>query len=219
MRKILLIDDHPLIIEGYRMALLSSEVFAQDCIFEKAINCTEAKNKIDQALEEKENYTLAIVDLSLPQGEHSSWEDGGDIVRYIQKEMPNCLTITVTGRTEILVIYELVKNIRPTTIISKNEITPQLLVDIVRRVLQGESYQSPLVKKCLEEMVYKKIMYDDYNRMILSLLAKGHKLIDLEHYIPLSAPTIKKRIAKMKIAFESADSATLVQNAIKQGFV
>lgn len=219
MKKILLVDDHPLILEGYKMALLSSEMFANDCFFEKAANCTEAKNKIDQTLEEKENFMLAIVDLSLPKGEHSSWEDGGDIVRYIQKEMPNCLTITVTGRTEILVIYELVKNIRPTTIISKNEITPQRLVDIVRIVLQGKSYQSPLVKKCLEEMVYKKIMYDDYNRMILSLLAKGHKLIDLEHYIPLSAPTIKKRIAKMKVAFDSADSAMLVQNAIKQGFV
>ncbi|MGG5505600.1 MULTISPECIES: DNA-binding response regulator [unclassified Myroides] len=219
MKKILLVDDHPLIVEGYRMALQSNETFAQFFVFDKAFDCTEAKQKIDQANERGEPYELALVDFSLPKGPNSAWEDGGDIIRYIKKEMPSCRTITITGRTEILTIYEIVKNIRPTNIIGKNEITPQVLLDFVRAVLRGDSFQSPLVKQCLEEMVHKEVMYDDYNRAILILLAKGHKLIDLERHIPLSAPTIKKRIAKIKVAFGSPDSATLVQEAIKQGFV
>ncbi|MBB1140215.1 response regulator [Myroides sp. WP-1] len=219
MKKILLVDDHPLIVEGYRMALQSNETFAQFCVFEKAFDCTEAKQKIDQAIVEKEPYDLALVDFSLPKGQNSIWEDGGDIIRYIKKEMPSCRTVTITGHTEILTIYDIVKNIRPTNIIGKNEITPQVLIDLVSAVLRGDSFQSPLVKKCLEEMVFKEVMYDDYNRAILILLAKGYKLIDLEHHVPLSAPTIKKRIAKMKAAFGSPDSATLVQDAIKQGFV
>ena len=219
MKRILLIDDHPLIVEGYRMALSSHETIAQSYNFDRAFDCTEAKQKIDQAIAEKMPYELALVDFSLPKGECSTWDDGGDIIRYIKKEMPTCKTITITGRTEILTIYEIVKNIRPTSIIGKNEITPQVLIDIVTTVLRGEAYQSPLVKQCLEEMLYKEVMYDDYNRAILTLLAKGHKLIDLEHHVPLSAPTIKKRIAKMKTAFGSADSANLVQEAIRLGFV
>ena len=219
MNRILLIDDHPLIVEGYRMALQSNEAFAQACFFEKAFDCTEAKQKIDQAIDAKTPFDLALVDFSLPKGENSTWEDGGDIIRYIKKEMPSCSTISITGHTEILTIYEIVKNIRPTSIIGKNEITPKVLIDLVSAVLRGETYQSPLVKQCLEEMVYKEVMYDDYNRAILVLLAKGYKLIDLEHHVPLSGATIKKRIAKMKVAFGSSDSATLVQEAIKRGFV
>ncbi|WP_060872960.1 response regulator [Myroides odoratus] len=219
MKRILLVDDHPLILEGYRMALLSHAEFAQGYIFEKAFDCTEAKQKIDQAIAHKEPYDLALVDFSLPKGEESKWEDGGDIIRYIKTEMPTCRTITITGHTEILTIYDIVKNIKPTSIIGKKEITPQVLIDVVRLVITGHDYQSPLVKKCLEEMVAKEVMYDDYNRAILLLLAKGHKLIDLDQYVPLSAPTIKKRLAKMKAAFGVPDSATLLQEAIKQGFV
>jgi len=219
MRRILLVDDHPLIVEGYKMALSNHEAFATSFVFDKAGDCTEAKSKIDEAIANKAHYDLALVDFSLPKGDQSAWEDGGDIIRYIKKEMPNCTTATITGRTEILLIYDIIKNIRPTTIISKNEITPSLLISIVQALLSGENYQSPVVKHCLEEMVHKQIMYDDYNRAILTLLAKGHKLIDLEHHIPLSAPTIKKRIAKMKTVFGSSDSANLVQDAIKQGFV
>lgn len=219
MKRILLVDDHPLIVEGYRMALSGHEAIAQSYRFEGAFDCSEAKQKIDQAIEEEKPYDLALVDFSLPKGELSSWEDGGDIIRYIKKEMPSCRTITITGHTEILTIYEIVKNIRPTSVIGKNEITPQVLIDIVTRVLGGGTYQSPLVKQCLEKMLNKEVMYDDYNRAILILLAKGHKLVDLEKYIPLSTPTIKKRIAKMKTAFGSLDSANLVQDAIRLGFV
>lgn len=219
MKRILLVDDHPLILEGYRMALSGHGEFAQGWNFEKAFDCTDAKQKIDQAIAEQQAYEFALVDFSLPQGENSTWEDGGDIIRYMKKVMPTCKTITITGHTEILTIYDIVKNIRPTCIIGKNEITPQVLINLVHTVLEGNDYQSPLVKQCLEEMISKEVMYDDYNRAILLLLAKGHKLIDLEHYVPLSAPTIKKRIAKMKAAFGSVDSATLVQEAIKQGFV
>jgi len=219
MKRILLVDDHPLILEGYRMALLSHDVFAQGFTFEKAFDCTEAKQKIDEAIADQQPYEIALVDFSLPKGIEAVWEDGGDVIRYIQKEMPSCKTITITGHTEILTIYDIVKNIRPMSIIGKKEITPQTLIELVNLVLSGNSYQSPMVKHCLEEMVYKEVMYDDYNRAILLLLAKGHKLVDLEHYVPLAAPTIKKRIAKMKQAFGASDSATLVQEAIKQGFV
>ncbi|WP_410878062.1 DNA-binding response regulator [Myroides sp. DW712] len=219
MKRILLIDDHPLILEGYRMALLSHAAFAQDFIFEKAFDCTQAKQKIDEAIVNKQPYDIALVDFSLPKGDDSVWDDGGDIIRYLKKEMPSCKTITITGHREVLTIYDIVKNIRPTSIIGKNEITPQVLVDLVEAICSGNEYQSPMVKHCLEEMVYKEVMYDDYNRAILVLLAKGHKLVDLEQFVPLAAPTIKKRIAKMKVAFGAADSATLVQEAIKQGFV
>lgn len=219
MSRILLVDDHPLIVEGYVLALSKDLEYWGDITFEKSFDCTSAKENIDNAIETGIFFDLAIIDFSLPKNDVFKWEDGGDIVKYIQKVMPTCKTIILTGHTEVITLYNIFKNIKPNGLVSKHEITPENLIDIVRKVCSGERYQSEIVKHCLSEIVRKEMMYDDFNREILVLLSKGYKLQELDNHIPLSNPTIKKRLAKMKQVFEVADTATLVQEVIKQGFV
>jgi len=219
MSKILLVDDHPLIVEGYVLALSKSKAELGNIEFEKAFDCLTAKETIDAAAVRGESFKLAIVDFSLPTKEGGTLEDGGDIVAYIQKMMPNCKTIILTGHTEVITIYNIVKNIRPDGLVSKHEITPDNLLEIVKSVMGGERYQSDIVKHCLSEIVRKEVMYDDYNREILVLLSKGYKLQELENHIPLSNPAIKKRLAKMKNVFEVSDTANLIQLVLKEGFV
>ncbi|KUF37913.1 response regulator transcription factor [Myroides marinus] len=219
MSKILLVDDHPLIVEGYVLALSKSKAELGNIEFEKAFDCLTAKETIDAAAARGESFKLAIVDFSLPTKEGGTLEDGGDIVAYIQKMMPNCKTIILTGHTEVITIYNIVKNIRPDGLVSKHEITPDNLLEIVKSVMGGDRYQSDIVKHCLSEIVRKEVMYDDYNREILVLLSKGYKLQELENHIPLSNPAIKKRLAKMKNVFEVSDTANLIQLVLKEGFV
>ncbi|MHC5200904.1 response regulator [Myroides sp. LJL119] len=219
MLNILLVDDHPLIVEGYILALAKDKNTFVQANFEKAFDCQSAKECIDQFVERGQSFDLAIIDFSIPTASAEKLEDGGDIILYLNKQMPLCKTLMLTGHTEVLTIYEIVKNIRPDGLASKHEISPQSLITITNAVLQGERYQSDIVKHCLNEIVRKEMMYDDYNRAILVHLAKGYKLQELENHIPLSNPTIKKRLAKMKTAFGVNDTATLVQNAIKLGFV
>lgn len=219
MSRILLVDDHPLIVEGYVLALSKDSEYWGDISFHKSFDCTSAKESIDYSIETGNPFDLAIVDFSLPKGEKVHWNDGGDVVSYIQKVMPNCKTMILTGHTEVITLYNIFKNISPNGLVSKHEITPENLIDIVRKVCSGERYQSNIVKHCLSEIVRKEMMYDDFNREILVLLSKGYKLQELENHIPLSSPAIKKRLTKMKQVFEVSDTATLVQEVIKQGFV
>ncbi|WP_121964489.1 response regulator [Myroides sp. N17-2] len=219
MSKILLVDDHPLIVEGYVLALSKEKLGLGNVEFDKSFDCSSAKVIIDDAVSKNEPYELAIVDFSLPNKDNSPLNDGGDIVAYIQKAMPECRTIILTGHTEVITIYNIVKNIRPDGLVSKHEITPDNLVEIVKSVFNGARYQSDIVKHCLSEIVRKEVMYDDYNREILVLLSKGYKLQELENHIPLSNPAIKKRLAKMKHVFEVSDTANLIQLVLKEGFV
>ncbi|MEC4112999.1 response regulator [Myroides pelagicus] len=219
MCSILLVDDHPLIVEGYILALNKDEGLLGKSKFTKAFDCLSAKEIIDEAVANGDFFDVAIVDFSVPSNETFKWNDGGDIILYLNKVMPECKTLMITGHTEVLTIYEIVKNIRPDGLASKHEISPDSLIGIVKEVLNGTRYQSEIVKHCLSEIVRKEMMYDDYNRAILVLLSKGYKLQELDEHIPLSNPTIKKRLAKMKQVFEVSDTATLVQNAIKLGFV
>lgn len=219
MSRILLVDDHPLIVEGYVLALSKDWEYWGNIVFKKSFDCTSAKNSIDNAVETGDLFDLAIVDFSLPKEEKFHWNDGGDVVNYLQKVMPSCKTMILTGHTEVITLYNIFKNISPNGLVSKHEITPENLIDIVRKVCSGERYQSDIVKHCLSEIVRKEMMFDDFNREILVLLSKGYKLQELENHIPLSNPTIKKRLTKMKQVFEVSDTATLVQEVIKQGFV
>lgn len=219
MYNIFLVDDHPLIVEGYILALSKSTKEFESSSFTKAFDCISAKDIIDHTISQGKSFDIAIVDFSVPASENFKWNDGGDIILYLNKVMPECKTLMITGHTEVLTIYEIVKNIRPNGLASKHEISPDSLITIVKEVLEGGRYQSEIVKHCLSEIVRKEMMYDDYNRAILVLLAKGYKLQELENHIPLSNPTIKKRLAKMKQVFGVADTATLIQNAIKYGFV
>lgn len=219
MSRVLLVDDHPLIVEGYILALAKEKIGFGELKFEKSFDCMSAKETIDSAVERNVPFELAIIDFSLPNKDNSPLNDGGDIVAYLKKVMPSCKTIILTGHTEVITIYNIVKNIRPDGLVSKHEITPDNLVEIVRGVLNGDRYQSDIVKHCLSEIVRKEVMYDDYNREILVLLSKGYKLQELENHIPLSNPAIKKRLAKMKHVFEVSDTANLIQLVLKEGFV
>lgn len=219
MKKVLLVDDHPMIVEGYAMAL--NKYFSNKSTFvvEKAMTFSDAKRLIDNEVEIKDFFDFAIVDFTLPLQNDSDWKNGGDIVLYLRSVMPACKTIIITGHSEVLLIYEIVKNVRPNGLVNKHEITPDSLVKIVKEVEVNNKYQSKEVKRCIAEIIKKDMMYDDYNRAILVFLSKGYKLIDLDNHIPLSLPTIKKRLAKMKEIFGVNDTASLVQYAIEEGFV
>ncbi|MDR0229695.1 MAG: response regulator [Flavobacteriaceae bacterium] len=219
MKKILVVDDHPMIVEGYISALQLYVPKEIDVTYYKAFSFLEAKALIDEELKVNDFFDYIIIDFSLPVTPGVSWTNGGDVILHLKKVMPECKTVMITGHQEVVVIYDIVKNINPDGLITKPEVSPLSIVEVMREVKEQGKYRSKVVKQCVAEIVEKELLYDDYNRAILVLLSKGHKLQDLDQHLPLSLPTIKKRIAKMKQIFEVADTAALVQMAIKDGFV
>ncbi|MDR2222455.1 MAG: DNA-binding response regulator [Flavobacteriaceae bacterium] len=219
MKKILVIDDHPMIVEGYMTALQQYLPKEMEVTYNRAFSFSEARTIIDNESKVNDFFDYALVDFSLPIESNSTWANGGDIVMYLKKVMPECKSIIITGHTEVVTIYDIVKNINPVGLVTKGEITPFCLAEIIKEITESGKFRSKVVKQCIGEIVEKEILYDDYNRAILVLLSKGHKLQDLDQHLPLSLPTIKKRIAKMKQIFEVSDTAALVQMAIKDGFV
>lgn len=219
MKKILLVDDHPMIVEGYAMALYKYFNGPKLLSTEKATNFVEAKKLIDKELAHGDFYDYAMVDFSMPLQNGLDWKNGGDIVLYLKSVMPECKSIIITGHTEVVTIYDIVKNVRPNGMVNKHEITPESVGLILEEIDKNSKYHSGEIRKILLQMEKNDVMYDDYNRAILVLLSKGYKLIDLENHVPLSLPTIKKRVAKMKEVFSVTDTANLVQFAIEEGFV
>lgn len=216
---ILVVDDHPLTVEGYIYALSRSLKSEEELNFIRASDCESAFLEIEKLRISNQWLDLIIVDYGLPKYEDRGWENGGHIVSYVKEVMPYCKTMVLTAHTEVLLVYDIIKNVRPHGLAIKNDISPTNLPKMIEEVLEGNYFLSPLVKQCQGEILKKELMFDDNNRLILLYLSKGYKMNDLENYIPLAGITIRKRIDKMKAVFEAADLAALIQAAFKQGFV
>ena len=216
---IFIVEDHPMTVEGYVNALLAAPFGLCKPVFTKAHNCEEAYNTLSRTTSTQQVFDIAIVDKGLPGYELKSILSGSDLAILIRKNMPNCKIIMITAHTEVIIVYDIAKKIRPEGLIIKNDITPEKLQQAVMEIMQGNQYQSPMVKSCINEIWKKELMIEDSNRQILLYLSKGFKIKELEEILCLTTSAIQKRIIRMKKAFEVTDDTSLLKEAIKQGFI
>jgi DNA-binding NarL/FixJ family response regulator len=216
---IFLVDDHPMTVEGYSNALLEIPFGLNNPSFTKAYDCEEAYATLFRKLSLNELFDIAIIDKGLPGYDSKGILSGSDLAILIKEKMPDCKIIMITAHTEVIIVYDIVKKVRPEGLIIKNDITPEKLQQAVTAIIAGDQYYSAIVKKCVSEIWKKELMIEDYNRQILLYLSKGFKIKELESIIHLTTSTIQKRIIRMKKAFDVTDDTGLVKEAIKQGFI
>jgi DNA-binding NarL/FixJ family response regulator len=216
---VLIVDDHPMTVAGYIHAL-SLPAFNQfEFTFTKAYDCEQAYSILSKNLAIKHTFDIVLIDKGLPPYEKNGILCGSDLALVVQELMPNCKIMIITAHTEVVIVYDIVKKIRPEAIIIKTDITPEKLQKAVMEIIQGNTYQSPSVKKCINEIWKKELMVEDCNRQILLYLSKGFKIKDLEMVIHLTTSAIQKRVIRMKKVFGVTDDTGLVKEAIKQGFI
>lgn len=216
---ILLVDDHPMTVEGFINVLVNSHFLKNKPMFTKKHSCEGAYIAITKAIQTKQLFDLAIIDQGLPSYQEQSIASGSDLALLIREHMPDCKIIMITAHSEVIVIYDIVKKISPNGLINKNDVSPDNLLLIVSEVMRGNLYHSDTIKNCINEIWKKELMFDDFNRQILSYLSKGFKVKELEDVVHLSTSAIQKRVIRMKNAFEVTDDSGLVKEAIKQGFI
>lgn len=216
---VLIVDDHPMTVEGYINALSEAPFGLNSPIFSKAHNCEEAYFCVLESTISRQSFDIAIIDKGLPSYQEKSILSGSDLAIFIREIVPNCKIIIITAHTEIIIVYEIYKKIKPDGLIIKNDITPEKLQQAAIEIMQGKIYLSITVKNCINEIWKKELMVEDYNRQILFFLSKGFKIKELEGIICLTTSAIQKRIIRMKKVFEVTDDSGLVKEAIKQGFI
>src|SRR5690606_6354793 len=86
--KILMVDDHPMIIEGYQNTLMATKKDHQVLMIDTANNCDNAFELLKKA-EDSKPYDVIFFDISLPaskDGKITSGEDLAEIARHIMPE-------------------------------------------------------------------------------------------------------------------------------------
>ena len=94
--KILMIDDHPMIIEGYQNTLLLTKKENQELVIDIANNCDEAILYMDKSIKNDLPYNILFVDISLPPSKDGLMSSGEDLAVYARKILPNAKIIILT---------------------------------------------------------------------------------------------------------------------------
>lgn len=219
--KILMIDDHPMIIEGYQNTLLFTKKEHQELTIDIANNCDEAIRFMDKSNDTDYPYDLLFVDISLPPSSDGKMSSGEDLAEYARKNLPNAKIVILTMFNESFRIHNIIKNIDPEGFLIKSDLTSSELASAFQAVLNNPPFYSGTVNSFIRKSITTDIVIDDKNRKILYLLSQGIKTKNLATHLDISLSAVEKRKKQLKDLFSVNDGQdeTLLNEARKKGFI
>ncbi len=219
--KILMIDDHPMIIEGYQNTLQFTKKEHQELSIDIANNCDEALDFMNKSIENEVPYDLLFVDISLPPSKDGRMSSGEDLAEYARKTLPNAKIIILTMFNESFRIHNIIKNIDPEGFLIKSDLTSSELASAFQAVLHNPPFYSGTVNSFLRKSITSDIVIDDKNRKILYLLSQGIKTKNLASHLDISLSAVEKRKKQLKELFEIEDGQdeSLLTAAREKGFI
>lgn len=194
--KILMVDDHQLMIEGYEaMLALNKEQHTVEVT--TANTCEEAYTIISDA--KYTNYfDLVFLDYSIPSYPEKKILNGEDLGILIRKQMPTTKIIMLTAHFDAIRLYNVVKKINPNGLLIKSDFKPPQLLEAFETVLRGELYMTSTAKEKLKEPLFTQGLLDSEDRKIIELLSQGLQIKSIADKMNVSEDKIKKRKSKIK---------------------
>ena len=222
--KILIVDDHPMIVEAYKSILSSSDISNEHKFeIDVADDCDKAISKINSSSESSEHYDILFLDIKLPPSSDGEIISGEGLAIYAKKLLPKARLVILTMFNESHRIHNILKTVNPDGLLIKNDLTSKEFVLAVDAIVNNPPYYSTTVMKFFRKQAAnpEEHLLDDANRKILHYLSKGIKTKNLPNYVSLSLSAIEKRKIQMRALFEleKANDEELINSAKKRGFL
>ena len=219
--KILLVDDHQLIIEG----ILSSLKDIDNLEIETANSCDEAFFKIKAALHSNP-FHIVFTDLSFDNNNGNVILDGGEaLIKAIQQEEIDIKTGVITGHSETNRIFNVIHNLNPFAYILKGNCSTDELTFAIQKMLKGEVYYTHKIHQKLLKRALIEIQMDEVAIQILKELPKHTKIANLEGCIKkvdgslIKSRTIENKLAKLRLDLQANNNTDLVLKAKELGVI
>lgn len=217
---ILMVDDHPIILEGYKKILVDNRSEDVGMRIDTARSCEEANAKIEASLNGLA-YDIVFLDIGLPPSSNREFLSGEDIGKKIRRVSPMSKLAVLTMYVENIRLLTIFKSLRPEAFMVKSDVSSSEFLEAFDNMLQGKTYSS----QTIQDLMRKQIVHD-YNitktdRDILLHLSRGLKSKEIPKFVPLSLASIEKRKKFMREVFEVEDvrDITLINRAKDLGFL
>lgn len=190
--KILIVEDHPLFVEGCRLAILEmGNLYMSHC------------GSVELARQSLTNntYDIVILDLNLAKDEVDKIAGGFELGKWIRQHFSNCKIVVVTSHEEKCVVYDVIKALHPDAFLLKRECSTAKIKEAISAVYNGDYYYDDGVKLIIRDINNTPVLLDHLNRQILILLAQGILTKNLPDHLPLSLSSIDKRKSTIRDIF------------------
>jgi DNA-binding NarL/FixJ family response regulator len=205
MMKLLIVDDHPVVVSGCR------SLFASD-----------ASITIDEASDEKSGHRaylakrpdVTIIDINLPD------LSGFELMRRIRKDDPGARIIMFSMNDDPAFVVRAVE-LGAQGYVSKGE-DPRLLIKAVRKVAAGENFITP---RLAETVTFSgaAIRANPASNMtareleILRLLSRGEKIVEVADALNISYKTVANTTSMLKQKVGAKNHSDLIRIAVEMG--
>lgn len=203
---IVIVDDHPIVIEGLRMMLNSQPVFNVSGSFasgRETINCIQS-----------EMVDIVLLDITLPDA------NGTELCREIKKISPNTSVIMFSNRSERSIIMQSIQN-GASGYLLKNTSIDELVI-CIRGALSGDIVFCNETKQIISHPSQNDLpvaRLTKREKQILQLVAQGKtsNMIAEELFLsPLTVDTHRKNLLQK---FHAKNSTELINRAMQQGMI
>jgi len=203
--KILIVDDHPVVLSGCR------SLFAGD-----------ASVKIDEASDAKSGHRVyfqkkpdvTIIDINLPD------VSGFELMRRIRKDDPAAKIIMFSMNDDPAFVVRAVE-MGAQGYVSKGD-DPRLLVKAVRKVAAGDNFITPQLARAVT-FSGAAIKANPVSQMtareleILRLLGRGDKIAEVADALDISYKTVANTTSLLKQKLGAKNHSDLIRIAVEMG--
>lgn len=213
---ILLVDDHQMIIEGYKNVLSNFNIPDTELTIDASGHCDEAWERI-----QKSDYQVVFLDINFPVQKGSKIFSGEDLGVKIRKEYPDIRIVILTVLEDGLRLQNILSNINPDGFILKGETNSRELLNCLERVINNHPYYGPKIAKVLRSGVKGKNFIDETDRIMLHQLSLGTKTKDLTKFVHLSLRAVEDRKKRLKEVFgvSGRGNKALLDKARESGYI
>ena len=216
---ILIVDDHPFIIQGYKNAITRYNPNEFEFFITQANDCKSAYYSITNS--ENLVFDIVFLDISMPSYEEKGIFSGEDLAILLNEYMPNCKVIMLTMYTELLKIKNIIDTINPKGLVIKNDLTFDELLFGFDKIINNETYYSQSIQKMINQAHQEVVEIDLFDKQILFHISKGTKIEEIPQYVTISLKAIEKRIVYLKklLSIKDESDIELIKEAKNRGLL
>jgi two-component system, NarL family, response regulator NreC len=214
---VLIVDDHPTMIEGYK-SILTSDSTNPNMVFMFANSCETAYHIITA---NTSAFDIILLDLILPPFEAGNLFSGEEVALLIRNHLPQAKIMMLTSHTDSFTLFNVIQKAHPEGLLVKSDFTANDFLIAFKAILAGNIYYSNTVHYSLKELQQSNNYLDALNRKIISLLAMGVKTKNLPTHLDLTISAIDKRKSQIKAIFDiqKGNDEDILREAKKRGFI
>ena len=200
--KVLIVEDHPFIVDVYKRALKQISENNKAYTFE-----IDSTNNCDSAIEKIKNTTqiggfdLIFLDIRLSESNDSKIKCGEDLGAKIRNDYDAKIIVSTTYN-DAYRVSSIFKSVNPDGFLVKNDLTHQVLIEAINAVILDPPFYSKTIMKILRKQSANDFLIDHIDRDILHELSNGTKMNELPTILPLSIAALERRKRILKDVFD-----------------